>query len=530
MADATVLPARRPHDPSMDQIIKLAVMAVGGQGGGVLTNWIEDCARLNGYAVQATSVAGVAQRTGATIYYIEMAPATDRAPVFSLMPAAGDVDILVAAEMMEAGRAIMRGFVTPDRTTLIASTHRALAVSEKTVPGDGIANSEEVLAAAEIAAQKLIAFDMEKIAIESGTVISASLFGALAGSGELPFPRESFEKAIRSSGRGVEPSLKAFARAFEAAQAGRKELPVQPAIQLPAGAVTARPVGPERLLHQWDALVRRVGVLPAPVNDMALRGLQAVVDFQDLAYGAEYLEKLEEIAAHDRADRDFLLTVEAAKYLAKAMTYDDVIRVADLKTRASRFERVRREIRPAKDTRMMLTEFMHPRAEEIVGLLPARIGKRIQSSSRAMQLIDRVFNRGRRLRTDRLLPYLQLHFLGGLRRWRRGTLRHAIEMEHVRDWLGAALGHLDGRASPADSGYDLAVEIVRTRRLIKGYSDTHARGLSKYDRVMQAVSLVAGRPDAASWIRRLRDAALLDEDGKALDGALQTVKSFAGND
>jgi indolepyruvate ferredoxin oxidoreductase beta subunit len=309
---------------------------------------------------------------------------------------------------MEAGRAIMRGFVTPDRTTLIASTHRALAVSEKTVPGDGIANSEEVLAAAEIAAQRLIAFDMEKIAIESGTVISASLFGALAGSGELPFPRDSFENAIRSSGRGVEPSLKAFSRAFEAAQAGRKELPAQPqgrsqAQPLESGGA-ARPVGPERLLNQWDALVRRVGALPAPANPMALRGLRAVVDFQDLAYGAEYIEKLEEIARHDRADKDFVLTIEAAKYLAKALTYDDVIRVADLKTRGSRFERVRREIRPAKDTRMMLTEFMHPRAEEIVGLFPARIGKRFQQNSRAMRLLDRLVNRGRRLRTDRLLP------------------------------------------------------------------------------------------------------------------------------
>ncbi|HHZ08398.1 MAG TPA: indolepyruvate oxidoreductase subunit beta family protein [Rhizobiales bacterium] len=529
MADMIVLPPRKPHDPAMDQIIKLAIMAVGGQGGGVLTNWIEDCARMNGYAVQATSVAGVAQRTGATIYYIEMAPATDRQPVFSLMPAAGDVDILVAAEMMEAGRAIMRGFVTPDRTTLIASTHRALAVSEKTVPGDGIANSEEVLAAAEIAAQRLIAFDMEKIAVESGTVISASLLGALAGSGELPFARDSFEKAIRASGRGVEPSLKAFSRAFEAAQAGRKELPARSETRRPAGAGTGRPVGPKNLLDQWDALVRRVAALPAPASDMAMRGLKAVVDFQDVAYGAEYLEKLEEIAARDRADREFVLTVEAAKYLAKAMAYDDVIRVADLKTRASRFERVRREIRPAKDTRMMLTEFMHPRAEELVGLLPARIGKRIQASSRSMRLIDRLFNRGRRLRTDRLLPFLQLHLLGGLRRWRRGTLRHATEMEHVRSWLDAALSHLDGRVLPPDSGYDIAVEIVRNRRLIKGYSDTHARGLSKYDRVMQAVELVAGRPDAASWLRRLREAALLDEEGKALDGALQTVKSFAGN-
>ena len=79
---------------------------------------------MNGYAVQATSVAGVAQRTGATIYYVEMLPETDRQPVFALAPAQGDVDILIAAELIEAGRAIMRGFVTPDKTALIASSHR----------------------------------------------------------------------------------------------------------------------------------------------------------------------------------------------------------------------------------------------------------------------------------------------------------------------------------------------------------------------------------------------------------------------
>ena len=66
--------APRGSDPKLAQIIKLAVMAVGGQGGGVLTGWIEKMARAQGYAVQATSVAGVAQRTGATIYYVEMAP------------------------------------------------------------------------------------------------------------------------------------------------------------------------------------------------------------------------------------------------------------------------------------------------------------------------------------------------------------------------------------------------------------------------------------------------------------------------
>ena len=163
------------RDEKLNAIIKLAIMAVGGQGGGALTSWIETLARAQGYACQATSVAGVAQRTGATIYYIEMAPESDASPIFSLAPAKGDVDILIAAEMMEAGRAIMRGFVTPDRTTLIASTHRALAVSEKMVPGDGIAASDEVWAAAEIAADRAIMLDLEQVAIENGSVISSAL-------------------------------------------------------------------------------------------------------------------------------------------------------------------------------------------------------------------------------------------------------------------------------------------------------------------------------------------------------------------
>ena len=80
------------RDARVDQIIKLAVLAVGGQGGGVLSGWIVSVAEANGYVAQSTSVAGVAQRTGATIYYVEMAPKEEGQPdpVFSLAPASGD--------------------------------------------------------------------------------------------------------------------------------------------------------------------------------------------------------------------------------------------------------------------------------------------------------------------------------------------------------------------------------------------------------------------------------------------------------
>ena len=54
--------------------ISIAILAMGGQGGGVLADWVVALAEAQGWAAQSTSVPGVAQRTGATIYYIEMAP------------------------------------------------------------------------------------------------------------------------------------------------------------------------------------------------------------------------------------------------------------------------------------------------------------------------------------------------------------------------------------------------------------------------------------------------------------------------
>jgi indolepyruvate ferredoxin oxidoreductase beta subunit len=530
---ASLTPTAR-RAPDQDVIIKLAVLAVGGQGGGVLADWITDVAERNGYVAQSTSVAGVAQRTGATIYYIEMARDTGRRPVFALSPAQGDVDILIAAELMEAGRAVMRGFVTPDRTTLIASSHRIAAVSEKIAPGDGRASSPTVLAAAEAAAKRLIAFDMEKIAVDVGSVISASLLGALAGSGALPFPRESYEQAISAGGRGVKASLAAFTGAYEQARRGAAgEIAAasngrdaaDPAASsgpaMPSRAELARRAvsGPASQLAGWSELLARVGRLPEPVRDMAGRGLKKVVDYQDLAYGGEYLDRLDKAVSADDAAHGYRLSIAAAKHLANAMCYDDMIRVADLKTRSTRAARVRREVGVNDDTVLKVTEYFHPRIQEFCGTMPVRLGRYIEERPKLATFLDRRINRGRHIRTDSLTGFVMLWVVGGLRRWRRKLLRHAVETEHLERWYRLALDNVQ-------ADYDVAVEILECRRLIKGYSDTHARAQSKFDRVLSGLELVKGRDDAAQWIKRLREAALKDEKGDMLDGALKTIASL----
>lgn len=511
-----------PSPVAADGMIKLAILAVGGQGGGVLTNWVLDVAEANGFTAQSTSVPGVAQRTGATIYYIEMLPESDRQPVLALMPSPGDVDIVVAAELMEAGRAVTRGLVSPDRTTMIASSHRMYAVSEKVVPGDGIVGGRPVAEALAETAREVICHDLAAVSERHGAHISAALFGALAGSGALPFTRDQFEATIRNAGRGVDASLKAFGEAYDLATGTIEAPSAAPAAD--AKATAKKLPAPSSLQGEWQALAARLEAVPQPSRDMARAGLRKVVDYQDLAYGTEYLDLLTAAADQDRAHggegQDFAFTTALAKHLANAMCYDDVIRVADLKTRRSRIDRVRDDVQAAGDGVVKITEYLHPRADEVIATMPAGLARFVQSRRWLYRLIEGRCRKGRRLRTDALVPFVTLYALGGMRRWRRSLLRHGEELAHRDAWLARATQTLA-------RNYALAVEVANTRRLVKGYSDTHARGLSKFDRVADGIALVAHRDDAADWARRLIAAALSEAGNEALEGVILTIRSFA---
>ncbi|HSU98892.1 MAG TPA: indolepyruvate oxidoreductase subunit beta family protein [Roseiarcus sp.] len=503
----------------LEKPLTIAILAMGGQGGGVLADWIVEVAEHEGWAAQSTSVPGVAQRTGATIYYIEtLPPRNGVAPVFSLMPTPGDVDVVMAAELMEAGRSVLRGLVTPDKTTLIASTHRAYAVAEKERPGDGAGDPFVVVDALDFAARRTIAFDMEKLAAERSTVISAPMLGALAGSGALPFERSTYEAIVRQGARGANASLAAFADAYTRAKEGNNEAPN-------TGPRKRLDDLPEDAGHpELNRLVARLrSDLPESARRLAFAGLKRIVDFQDVAYGDEYIGRLKTLAALDAenggASKTFAFTVEAAKRLAVAMAYDDVIRVADIKLRPSRVSRLREEAGAAPDQLVYATEYLHPRGEEICGMMPASLGAFVEARPFLFRALDRLVNRGRRVAVGRMRGFVQLYCVAALRPTRRSSLRHKRETAHLAGWLAQAIDILP-------KNYDLAVEILRCRRLVKGYSDTHARGLGKFDRAMAKAPKLASRDDGAAWMARLITAALMDEAGEAMDGVAKTIDTL----
>src|SRR3954463_16722613 len=126
----------------MARPLTLLVCALGGEGGGVLTEWLVDIARHAGYAAQSTSIPGVAQRTGATTYYIEVFPVPlaqlgGRRPVFSLSPVPGALDAIVSSELLETARQIGNGLASPDRTLVLSSSSRLLTTNERMQMADG---------------------------------------------------------------------------------------------------------------------------------------------------------------------------------------------------------------------------------------------------------------------------------------------------------------------------------------------------------------------------------------------------------
>jgi indolepyruvate ferredoxin oxidoreductase, beta subunit len=506
--------------------ITIAIVALGGEGGGVLADWIVDLAQHGGYLAQATSVPGVAQRTGATIYYVELFPkavaqAVGREPVLGLLPMPGDVDVVLASELMEAARAVERGFVTPERTLLITSTHRVFAMTERIALADGRVDSAALFAACRQAARELVAFDMAALADATGSVLSAVLFGALAGAGALPIARTAFEAAIRRGQVGVTSSLAAFAAGFEAANAGEAIDPAPRAVAASFGNESAVNGGKDAVPSPMRELARAAAQdYGGEAGSVVTAAVERLNDYQDADYASEFLARLARFRQIDAryGDGSCRLLAEVARQLALGMTYEDTIRVAELKIRQSRFARVREEVQVEAGQILEIAEFFHPRVQELADTLPAPAGHWLMRTGWARRFVERLLRKGKVVKTTSLSGFLLLYALTKLRRLRRRSLRFPHEHEALAAWL-------DLVAETAPFNYALALEVARMRSLVKGYGETLERGRTKFEKLAAVLPRLRARDNGGAVLGDLIKAALADEDDQALDKALAELES-----
>ena len=504
--------------------ITLLICALGGEGGGVLTEWLIDIARHAGYAAQSTSIPGVAQRTGATTYYVEVFPQPQselggKRPVFSLNPVPGALDALVSSELLETTRQIANGMPSPERTLLITSSARTLTTQERMHLGDGRTDSDNLMKVVRAMSREHHVFDMAAVARESGTIVSAVMLGAVAGSGLFPFPRSAYETVICEGGSGADAdklskaavaSLRGFNKAFEIVSSARAQA------ALVAGIMTAdEPSAPAA-----TALPVAVAALfPSVVHDMLALGYARMLDYQDAAYATLYIKRLQQVlqaerAADPAAANSFVTTREMARWLALWMAFDDIVRVADLKSRASRWQRVKGEVKAQDDELLQVYDHFKPGAPEFAALLPPSLAARVTQWDRArVQKGREPWALPLKVGTHSAFGMLSLRMLAGMKWLRLRGSRFANEQAMIERWL-------DGVVAGTRRHWQLGQEIALCGRLIKGYGATNERGKDNLLHVLDHLALADDAQAAAQGIAAARTAALADDAGKALDATL----------
>lgn len=489
----------------MTQPIRILIAALGGEGGSVLAGWIANAAIADGYVAQSTSVPGVAQRTGATTYYLEIVKADGRRPVLALSPTPGQVDLLIATEALEAARQVAYGLVSPDRTKVVASTHRFYSIHEKIALGDGRADTAALDAMVRHFAHQVLTTDVARLAQEQQTQTNAVLLGL--ASQVLPLSADAFRAAIRGDGRSVGSNLRGF-------EAGRG-LANSPEPDLRASAALA----PSPITK--DGAYDLTGI-PIECHTIVLEGIRRLTEFQSAAYAQRYVDHVRRFSAMKPATGAFLTVL--ARHLAVRMSSEDVVRVAQLKLRQSRIARVTAEARARPGEIVRITEYLKPGWGELLSMLPTPVARA------GLKCVDAVgagtLSFPLRVHTTGIRGQILLRLLAAMRPLRPSSLRAREERRWLNEWLA-----LIERVLPGDP--QAALEIVETARLVRGYGETWERGNRNWRTIVDHVitPLLADSPRVGQLgdaILQARLAAQADDSGKrlgAMVGALNSVQS-----
>lgn len=498
----------------MSQAISILLCALGGEGGGVLTDWLVDAARHGGYPVQATSIPGVAQRTGATTYYLEIFPQHlltlgGKRPVLGLNPLPGRLDLLVSSELLETARQVANGLSATARTRIITAGNRVLTTQEKMQMGDGRLDEASLLQVVQQQALACHVLDMAGMTREAGTVVSAVMLGSIAASGVLPMQREDYEAVIGAGNAAAQASLRGFALGWDAVQQQRTQ--AQYLAHLLPTATAALPV--PGLPAAWQQ------VFPAPLHEVLGHARARLLDYQDEAYAELYAQRLRQLLTVEQqcAPGQSIVTEEVARWLALWMAFDDIVRVADLKSRVQRLGRVRQEVKASDADVLRLYDHFKPGIPELAALLPTPWAKRLLQweQGRAARGLP-AMAWPLRIGTHSVSGMVLLRLLASLRFARRWGSRYAQEQALIEDWLSGVQQGL--RQSHA-----LGLELARCGRLIKGYGGTQERGRENLLHLLHHLGAATpfASPEArAQAIQQAREAALKDEAGTALDQTL----------
>lgn len=481
-----------PEMEGKSDLIKIMVPAVGGQGGGVLTEWLVQAFFLEDYDVQGISLPGLSQRGGSTVYYLEAHPrpeADDKPIIFAQFPVPGEVDVIISQEFLELGRALQLGYGS-DRTTIVTSTHRIYSTLEKMPIGSGIYSDENLRKIATAFSSKLIELNALQLAKDNGMddlAVNAILFGALAASGSIPLSKASFVSSIEKVGVAVKTNLRGFevgwnfVSSSKAGDAGKKQVVWETFVRTMADQLE------EYEREVYLGKVSRIETeFPKQLREILAESLYRLIDYQDAEYADRYIDDVREVLTLDESMKGNLkLTEHFARNLALLMSYEDGIRVAELKIKSDRFKRIKEEMRLRDDQVFKVIDYLKPDAEELYGLLPnvviAPFVRVIESS-----LFKKIWRRKRPVTfaqtptTTSFSGFLRLWLMTKMKFMRPGSYRFKKERALMDKYKESTLYY-------AGLDYKLGSLVARSGSMVKGYGKVRRRTIKAFYRFIDNI-------------------------------------------
>jgi hypothetical protein len=254
--------------------------------------------------------------------------------------------------------------------------------------------------------------------------------------------------------------------------------------------------------------------LPDSAASIVSEGIHRLMEYQGASYARLYVNRLRRFIG--RPDVDEAMFGEIARLMAMRMSYEDPIRIAQLKLAEYEMNAGDPRAPYADDIRKF-------RLDELIGALPAAVAEPLLDVLEWMNWTHKRVSI--RFSTRSRWGIRRLEIEAGLRRWRRFSVRYATERAWVERWL-----HMIGRSLAKQP--KAASAIVQTATMVQGYGDVYRQGLADWHAIIDGLAKptfdgVLPLSDLAGAIAEARAAAVPDPRQAALKRTVAEIRARA---
>lgn len=449
--------------------LRVLIGTVGGQGGGVLSDWlIHGLLNANWNAV-SIGLLGLSQRAGTVTYYCEASSDKEVKVVNSMFAVPGDVNLFIGQELLELGRLLSSGYASED-CVIVGSLGRTYTTLEKMPAEAGVYDSSIIAAAANnLSPNNNYLIDAPAFVTANNLqnlTGNAFLLGVVVASEVINLPPEPFIKAIEDSEVNVKGNIQAFQLGYRMFKEGKIHPGLNQLVDEKKLRASSNGKPPSSTYYLAESILGNCSEETIQLIKFSCDRLES---YQDKRYVQSYLKMIEDIQGQGQVREK---TINAfVKNAALWLCYEDIPRVGQLKTDPDRYLKIFKEHGIDSNHIVKITDFFVPDVEQLVGMLPKPLASLVKKVGLLFSKDFESKSFPLRIQSTSIFGYWALRFLALGRYWRRQSLRHQVEMQHFNYWFNNLRRIQD--QSPA-----VAQIVAELGRVVKGYGHVRVKAIN----------------------------------------------------